>query len=49
MLEDGASPPHPVDLLVGERQAREPGDVQDLVAIDHSLIIGTAGRAADGG
>ena len=26
---------HPLDLLVGEPQAGEPRDVQDLVAVDH--------------
>ena len=26
---------HPLDLVVGELQAREARDVQDLVAVDH--------------
>ena len=40
MLEDpGQLARHPLDLLVGELEPREPRDVQDLLAIDH--------RAAD--
>ena len=32
---------HLLDLLVGEPQPGEPGDVEDLLAIDHGAMIGT--------
>ena len=50
VVEDaGELAAHPLDLLVGELEAREPRDVQDLVAIDHacrwrSAALGCAGR-----
>ena len=35
---------HPLDLLLGELEPREPGDVQDLLAIDHGADSRCAGR-----
>ena len=36
VLEDpGELAGHPLDLLLGEAQAGQPGDVQHLLAVDH--------------
>ena len=43
---------HPLDLLLGELEPREPGDVENLVAIDHERLRSRTDRmprADDGG
>ena len=40
VLEDpGELAGHPVDLVVGQLEPRQAGDVQDLLAIDHGLHV----------
>ena len=36
---------HPLDLVLGELEPREPGDVQDLLAIDHRANVRAGARA----
>ena len=49
MAEDrGQLAGHPIDLVVGQLEAREARDVEDLGAVDHAAADDRRGLRADG-